>query len=45
MAPGRARSADPKLPVDLKKRSPLATAWQRLDAALEDFAKRSLLVA
>jgi hypothetical protein len=36
---------DPKLPDDLKRRSPLATAWQRLDGALEDFAKRSLLAA
>ena len=33
---------DPKLPDDLKRRSPLATAWQRLDG---DFAKRSLLAA
>ena len=36
---------DPKLPVDLKSRSSLATAWERLDAALEDFAKRRLLEA
>ena len=36
---------DPKLPDDLKRRSPVATAWQRLDGALDDFAKRSLLAA
>jgi hypothetical protein len=36
---------DPKLPVDLKSRSSLATAWERLDAALEDFAKHRLLAA
>jgi hypothetical protein len=36
---------DPKLPVDFKRRSSLATAWERLDAALEDFAKRRPLAA
>jgi hypothetical protein len=31
---------DLKLPVDLKRRSSLAAAWERLHATLEDFAKR-----
>jgi hypothetical protein len=36
---------DPQLPASLKRRSPLATAWQQLDSALEDFASRQLLAA
>ena len=36
---------DPQLPVSLKRRSPLATAWQQLDSALEDYASRQLLAA
>ncbi|MCI0623711.1 MAG: hypothetical protein L0387_18980 [Acidobacteria bacterium] len=36
---------DPQLPAPLKRRSPLATAWQRLNSALEDFATRQLLAA
>jgi hypothetical protein len=36
---------DPQLPAPLKRRSPLATAWQRLDSALDDFASRQLLAA
>jgi hypothetical protein len=36
---------DPKLPDCLKQRSPLATAWQRLDEALDNFANRQLLAA
>ena len=36
---------DPKLPDHLKRRSSLATAWQQLDCALDDFASRQLLAA
>jgi hypothetical protein len=36
---------DPQLPASLKRRSPLATAWQQLNSALEDFASRQLLAA
>lgn len=36
---------DPQLPASLKRRSLLATAWQQLDSALEDFASRQLLAA
>jgi hypothetical protein len=36
---------DPRLPDCLKQRSPLATAWQRLDQALDNFANRQLLAA
>jgi hypothetical protein len=36
---------DPQLPASLKRHSPLATAWQQLDSALEDFASRQLLAA
>ena len=31
---------DPKLPDSLKQRSPLATAWQQLNVALDDFTSR-----
>lgn len=36
---------DPQLPASLKRRSPLATAWQQLNSALEDFASRQLVAA
>ena len=36
---------DPQLPASLKRRSPLATAWQQLNSALEDYASRQLLAA
>jgi hypothetical protein len=36
---------DPQLPAPLKRRSPLATAWQQLNSALEDFTSRQLLAA
>lgn len=36
---------DSQLPAPLKRRSPLATAWQQLNSALEDFANRQLLAA
>lgn len=36
---------DPKLPDDLKRRNPLATAWRQLDGALDDFTNRQLLAA
>ena len=36
---------DPKLPDHLKRRSPLATAWRKLDGALDDFTNRKLLAA
>jgi hypothetical protein len=36
---------DPQLPASLKRRSPLATAWQQLNSALEDFTSRQLLAA
>jgi hypothetical protein len=33
------------VPVDLAQRSPLATAWRRLDLALNDFIDRQLRAA
>ena len=36
---------DPKRPDHLKRRNPLATAWQQLDGALDDFTNRQLLAA
>lgn len=36
LAPGLAQ-LDPHLPPDLAARSPLATAWRRLDHALGDY--------
>jgi hypothetical protein len=36
---------DPKLPDSLKQHSPLATAWQQLDGALDSFTNRQLLAA
>jgi hypothetical protein len=36
---------DPLLPDSLKRRSLLATAWQQLDSAIEEFASRQLLAA
>jgi hypothetical protein len=36
---------DPKLPVHLRRRNPLATAWRQLDGALDDFTNRQLLAA
>ncbi|MBI4544497.1 MAG: hypothetical protein HY703_04820 [Gemmatimonadetes bacterium] len=36
---------DPQLPERLVARHPLATAWRRLDHALEDFVHRGLIAA
>jgi predicted MarR family transcription regulator len=44
LAPGLAL-ADPALPDDVTRRSPLAMAWRALDHALDDFTRRSLVAA
>jgi len=44
LAPGLAL-LDPALPEEIASRSPLATAWRRLNRALEAFAERSLVAA
>jgi hypothetical protein len=36
---------DPGLPDEISRRSPLATAWQHLDRALDQFVESSLLAA
>jgi hypothetical protein len=36
---------DPALPDDLAHRSPLATAWRRLDRELDDYIERQLIAA
>ena len=44
LAPGLAL-LDPSLPEDVARRSPLATAWRRLDHALDSYLAKSLLAA
>jgi len=44
LAPGLA-VLDPALPEDVSLRSPLATAWRKLDRALDDFTERTLVAA
>jgi hypothetical protein len=44
LAPGLA-ILDPRLPEDIRRRSPLATAWRTLQRALDDFIERSLVAA
>lgn len=44
LAPGLS-FLDPNLPEELVKRSPLATAWRRLQRELDDFADRSIVAA
>jgi len=44
LAPGLA-VLDPALPDSITRRSPLATAWRRLDRALDDFAEMTLRAA
>jgi hypothetical protein len=36
---------DPRLPADLVRRSPLATAWRQLDHALDEFAHGGVTAA
>jgi hypothetical protein len=44
LGPGLA-ALDPKLPTDLARRSPLATAWRQLDKALDQFIDNGLAAA
>ena len=44
LAPGLA-ALDPCLPPDVSKRSPLATAWRKLDNALDDYIDANLIAA
>ena len=44
LAPGLA-ALDPRLPAELVKRSPLATAWRQLDRALDNFIGEGLAAA
>lgn len=44
LAPGLT-ALDPRLPGEISARSPLATAWRRLDHALDDFIRQELLAA
>ena len=44
LAPGLAQ-LDPHLPPDLVARSPLATAWRRLDHALDDYISCQIAAA
>jgi len=44
LAPGLA-ILDPRLPEDIRRRSPLATAWRAFQSALDDFVERSLVAA
>lgn len=44
LAPGLAW-LDPGLPLDVAKRSPLATAWRSFDHALDDFIAASMIAA
>ena len=36
---------DPRLPEDVVARSPVATAWRRLDKALNEFIESQLIAA
>lgn len=36
---------DPRLPEDIRRRTPLATAWRAFQRALDDFVERSFLPA
>jgi hypothetical protein len=44
LAPGLS-AFDPRLPDDVVARSPLATAWRRLETALDDFINDELVAA
>jgi len=44
LAPGLA-TMDPRLPADLVRRSPLATAWRQLDHALDEFVHGGVTAA
>jgi hypothetical protein len=44
LTPGLA-TLDPRLPADLSARSPLATAWRRLDRSLDQFINDALAAA
>lgn len=44
LAPGLAY-LDPDLPEDVARRSPLATAWRRLEGALDDYLGKTIVAA
>ena len=44
LAPGLA-ALDPRLPPDLARRSPLATAWRQFDSALDEVVNEALTTA
>jgi hypothetical protein len=44
LAPGLA-VLDPQLPEELARRSPLATAWRKLDGQLDKFTGQELTAA
>jgi hypothetical protein len=44
LAPGLVQ-LDPALPADVAARSPLATAWRRLDSALDDYISCQIAAA
>lgn len=41
----RLSAVDPHLPDELAARSPLATAWRRLERTLDDFIEAQLVAA
>jgi hypothetical protein len=44
LAPGLA-ALDSRLPAELARRSPLATAWRQFDCALDNFISEALTTA
>ena len=44
LAPGLS-AVDPQLPAELAARSPLTTAWRRLERTLDDFIEAQLIAA